>query len=320
MIYLEMSRNKEHGGGTWAFGNCLWAPIRKKGGGKWRFWTKVHEIRKGDLILHLRGITPQANFVGYSIAASDGFQTDRRPPNPGKWNFAEAFYRADLTDFIPFHQPINLTDIFSLRKVELNLYFDANKSRRAKKTNIFFVRQSARLQCLNGAYLSEVNEGLLTALFGAAKEPVRSSTKSSTISIDTGIQISTIFSRLGQARFASEIKELYGNTCCFPGCNISDTRFLVASHIARWSDNEHLRGHMGNGLCLCLLHDKAFEIGLFTLDALYKIYVNPRDRRFDSEIVKELVSHHGECIRLSDVKPMDDALLEHWSRVNIEFE
>jgi hypothetical protein len=318
MIFLEMSRDRDHGGGTWGFGNCLWAPTKKKNGRKWRFWTKVSEVRKGDLVMHLRGIPPNASFVGYSVAANGGFQTGHRPPNPGKWGFAKSFYRVDLTDFVPFHQPINLTNIFSSRRFELTSYFDANKKRGTKKTNIFFVRQSSRLQCLNGAYLSEVDDELFIGLFGTRAEGATSHVGQPIITVETGFQISSVFSRLGQARFAFEIKKLYNSTCCFPGCNISDARFLVASHIARWSDNENLRGHIGNGLCLCLMHDRAFEMGLFTLDQHYQVYINPKEREADSKITKELAVHHGEKIRLSNVKPLDDALLEHWIRVDVE--
>jgi hypothetical protein len=138
MTYLEMSRDEEHGGGTWAFTNCLWAPTKKKAGTQWPFWKKVLEVREGDLVLHLRGVPPNAYFVGYSVAAGDGFQTSRRPPNPGEWGFAEAFYRADLTGFTPFHQPVNLSDVFSSRSAELSSYFDANKKQGTKKL-IFFL-------------------------------------------------------------------------------------------------------------------------------------------------------------------------------------
>jgi predicted restriction endonuclease len=116
----------------------------------------------------------------------------------------------------------------------------------------------------------------------------------------------------------SKVKDLYGNKCCFPGCSVSDVRFLVGSHIARWSDNEKLRGLMGNGLCLCLMHDKAFEVGLFTLDQFYKVFVNPNELGSKSEIVKELISHQGQQIRLAGVLPLEDALLEHWIRTGVE--
>lgn len=79
-----------------------------------------------------------------------------------------------------------------------------------------------------------------------------------------------------------------------------------------------LRDHLGNGLCFCLIHDKAFEVGLFTIDERLAVFVNPRESRSDSTIVQNLVSHQGENIRSARVAPLADALLEHWIRVDID--
>ena len=318
MIYLEMARDETHGGGTWAFPNCVWSPTEKRGGGAWPFWSKVLKVKDGDTVIHLRGIPPKAFFVGYSIASGDGFETSRRPPDPKERDFAERFYRADLSDFTPFHTPINLSEIFSSRRVELEEYFDQNRVRGENKSNIFYVRQYGRLQCLNGAYLSDVDEDLLIALFGTDGPITSPDTGERVVSVETGSQIATVRSRLGQAKFAREVKQLYASRCCFPGCLMSDPRFLVSAHIARWSDNENLRGDLANGLCLCLLHDKAFEIGMFTLDENYRVFVNPKERNGDSPLAKELTSHHGEQISLAEIVPSQDALLEHWIRVDIE--
>ncbi len=318
MIYLEMSRDETHGGGTWSFPNCVWAPTHKKGGGAWPFWSKVFQIREGDTVLHLRGITPNARFVGYSRASGDGFETTRSPPEPKDWEFANSFYRADLADFTPFHQPVNLDAVLSTHRAELEDYFDVNRGSGADKRNIFYVRQSGRLQCLNGAYLSDVDDNLLTALFGADGAITAPETGAIVVSVETGSQIATVRSRLGQAKFSREIKKLYGECCCFPGCGVSDPRFLVASHIARWADNEKLRGELGNGLCFCLVHDKAFELGLFTLDEHFKVFVNRREHRSQSPISRNLLTHHGQQISLSEITPLEDALLEHWIRVDIE--
>jgi hypothetical protein len=67
-----------------------------------------------------------------------------------------------------------------------------------------------------------------------------------------------------------------------------------------------------------LLHDKAFEVGLFTLDEHFAVFVNPRERDPESSIVRCLIKHHGEKIRLSPVAPLSDALLEHWIRTDID--
>ncbi len=318
MIYLEMSRDETHGGGAWGFTNCVWAPTETRNGGSWPFWEKVRQVREGDIIIHLRGVRPNAHFVGYSTASGDGFRSTRRPPDPGEWDYASSFYRADLSSFTQFHQPINLDDIFASRNVQLEDYFDSNRNRGEERANIFFVRQRERLQCLNGAYLSAVDEDLLTALFGADGEIRASETGNIVVTVETGSQILAVRSRLGQSRFSQEIKRIYGHQCCFPGCPVADTRFLIGSHIARWSDNEELRGHLGNGLCLCVLHDKAFELGIYTLDENHRVFINPRERESNSQVVQALRPQHGEQIRLAEVLPLDDALLEHWIRVDID--
>ena len=317
MMYLEMSRDETHGGGTWAFPNCVWAPTEKEGGGRWPFWSKVLDIRVGDIVLHLRGVQPNANFVGYSQAASDGFETSKGPPDPKAWSYSQNFYRADLEEFIPFHNPIKLTDIFSSRREELENYFDTNKLRATQKLNVFFVRQAGRLQCLNGAYLSEVDNELFAILFNSDILQSGIEQTKPPISVATGIQIATVKARLGQSAFAKSIKEIYNYSCCFPGCSVTDSRFLVASHIARWSDNEELRGNLGNGLCFCLMHDKAFELGLFTLDETYSIFMNPKELDKETVIAQELRAQHGNRIKSGKILPLEDALLEHWIRVDI---
>lgn len=266
--------------------------------------------------MHLRGVPPNAKFVGYSTASSDGYQTANRPPILGPWSYAQKFYRADLRDFVPFYEPINLSAVFTSRRQPLEDYFDANKAKDSGKLNVFFVRQSRRLQCLNGAYLSDIDDQLLTALFEASLTP-NAGNKAQFHSVGTSWQLATVKARLGQSLFSKTIKSLYQYQCCFPSCHVSDPRFLVASHIARWSDNEQLRGHLGNALCLCLMHDKAFELGLFTLDEQFRIFVNPKELAHQSLLVLKLHSHQGELIKLSNIPPLGDALLEHWIRVSI---
>lgn len=317
MVYLEMSRDPEHGGGAWAFLSCLWAPTKKANGSSWPYWTKLLQVKRGDTVLHLRGVPPEATFVGYSQASSDGFVTTERPPHPGAWGYSASFFRVDLEGFVPLHTPVNLSAVFSTRRAELAACFDRNKAKSADKLNIFFVRQGGRLQCLNGAYLSDVDASILEALFGSADLPDATAKRSPLYSVETGSQLAIVGVRLGQDLFSKAIRQQYGGRCCFPSCSVADPRFLVASHIARWSENEALRGHLGNGLCLCLMHDKAFELGLFTLDEDFRVFVSPRESMADSAIARELHEQHGQMIRLAPVLPLGDALLEHWSRTNV---
>jgi len=317
MIFLEMSRVDTHGGGTWAFPNCIWSPSKKKNGSEWPFWEKVLDVKEGDVVIHLRGKRPNAYFVGFSLVAGNGFETSKRPPDAGEWSFASSYYRADLRDYTPFHAQINLTTVFIERRSELERFFDKNKTRNQKQ-RIFYVRQAGKLQCLNGAYLSELDDELLIALFGASMLSPQTSQGRPVASVETGTQLRGIQARLGQSKFSEHIKALYDSRCCFPGCNVDDDRFVVAAHIARWSDNEALRGHMGNGLCLCLFHDKAFELGLFTLDEHHRVFVNPKEQSSGSAVVNALVPFNGMEIRRAEITPLDDALLEHWIRCDLD--
>ena len=318
MIYLEMSRDETHGGGTWAFPKCVWAPTKRRDGSSWPFYSKILQINDGDVIIHLRGKKPEAWFVGCSIASGNGFETNSRPPHPGDSDFAERYFRANLTNFTPFDRPVNLLEVFEGKKSELEEYFDRNKVHGLNKANIFYVRQKGRLQCLNGAYLSDVEDELLTILFDYESTIAAPDGYVKIVSVETGTQIATVRSRLGQSKFAGKIKELYCNRCCFPGCSVTDRRFLVASHIARWADNDKLRGELGNGLCFCLLHDKAFESGIFTIDDQFRVFANPKEQNVESPFLRELISCHGQQIRLAKIQPLKDALLEHWDRIGIK--
>lgn len=318
MIYLEMSRDEQHGGGTWGFTNCVWAPTRNRVGRPWAYWENVVKVREGDTIIHLRGKSQKACFIGYSTASGDGFATTQRPPDPGEWGFASQFYRADLTGYTPFYRPISVIALLRERAGLLAPFLGPSKRGESTKRHLFFDKRGGQLHCHQGAYLSRIDDALLTALFGEESGSIKSGLPRTIISVETASQISQIRTRLGQSRFADEIRLLYSSRCCFPDCEITDPRFLVAAHIARWCDNEALRGKLGNGLCFCLLHDKAFEVGLFTLDEHFAIFVNPREDKTQSAIVRDLQSHQGKMIRLSRIKPLAEALVEHWIRVDID--
>lgn len=315
MMYLEMKKDPiTRSGSSWARYKCVWSPS-----GTRAFWSKILQIRKGNVIFHLIGGRPNAEFTGYSIASGKGFETEVRPPDPGEWDSADRFYRADLADTVFFHKTLNLEDVFAERKSELEDYFDRNSAKGARKLNIFYhKKQSGRLDCTQGAYLSDIDDELFTILFSHDAAIPSSSGRAMIVSVETGTQIASVRNRLGQERFAQEIRRLYGNTCCFPGCSIADNRFLVAGHIARWSDNEELRGDLGNGLCFCVLHDRAFEVGLFTLDDQYRVFINPTEQSPASGFLQELFSHHGEKIKTADMPPLINALREHRRRYNID--
>lgn len=78
-----------------------------------------------------------------------------------------------------------------------------------------------------------------------------------------------IKARVNQNFFRSAILASYDNKCCITGILIPE--LLIASHIIPWSKDEINRLNPHNGLCLNLLHDKAFDRGLITITEDYKL-------------------------------------------------
>lgn len=313
-MWVEMSRDEEHGGRDWAFTKCIWAPTYKKSEGKdksWPFWENVNKVKTGDIVFHLRGKGQRAEFVGCSSAKTDGHETLERPPSPGNWAYCRSFYRSFLSDYIKFNKPINLYQLFKERDTDFKKYYE----QKTKPRNIFYTIQSNRLQCLNGGYLSEMDEMLFSIIFDD-NEVFTEQNPSIDLSVPTSVAIKQIKVRVGHARFSANVKNNYNNRCCFPECKISDRNFLVASHIARWADNSKKRGDTSNGLCLCPIHDKAFELGYFALDDNFRICVEKRNDH--SQIFKEYISRYiGMTISKGRVEPDREALAEHRRRNNI---
>ncbi len=51
---------------------------------------------------------------------------------------------------------------------------------------------------------------------------------------------------------------------------------MVAGHISPWARDKKNRLNLANGICLCVLHDRAFETGAIVLDQAQKVILNPR--------------------------------------------
>lgn len=94
--------------------------------------------------------------------------------------------------------------------------------------------------------------------------------------------------RVNQTYFRNSLLENYRGQCCMTGLHIPT--LLIASHIKPWNESDPAeKVAADNGLLLNALHDKAFDIGLITIDdrnGTYKIRVSskvPKDetsRRF----------------------------------------
>ena len=69
--------------------------------------------------------------------------------------------------------------------------------------------------------------------------------------------------RVNQSFFRRAVLSAYHYRCCITGLN--ETGLLNASHIMPWSKNERARLNPHNGLCMNILHHRAFDLGLMTI-------------------------------------------------------
>lgn len=70
--------------------------------------------------------------------------------------------------------------------------------------------------------------------------------------------------RVNQSFFRKTVLVNYDEKCAL--CSLNHISLLVASHIIPWSQNREHRLNPQNGLCLCAIHDKAFDTGLISFD------------------------------------------------------
>jgi putative restriction endonuclease len=102
--------------------------------------------------------------------------------------------------------------------------------------------------------------------------------------------------RVNQNFFRKMILSSYDLTCCITGMNI--TELLVASHIIPWATDSENRMNPRNGLCLNVLHDKAFDIGLISFDENYQMIVSRKIHRVAREKTKLLTDFNGKKIMM----------------------
>ena len=99
---------------------------------------------------------------------------------------------------------------------------------------------------------------------------------------------------------------------------MNEKTFLIAGHIAKWANNKELRGDLTNGICFCLMHDKVFERGLFTLTLDFKIWVYKPLAESSLWARKNLLPFDGIPIKPAHIFLSSKANQEHWMRNNIE--
>lgn len=308
MIWLELRTNNTKYNEGWNLLESVWAPITKSNGVKWPFWGLVGNVIKGDIIFHLTKDSGKKRFLGYSVANTDGYLTYDKPNNIHDWDFSKAFYKVDLIDFKPLYPSVELADFFNKNDVVLRDYFHNKAEKR-----LFYTIQKNKLQCLFGAYFSEFNDIFPSMVVDDYIGKVKGLNIAD--NTNTGVAFREVEQRIGHQIFSDNVKINFNSKCCFPECEVEGRGFLVSGHIARWVDDESLRGHTGNGLCFCLMHDKAFEKGIFTLDENLRIVIVNRDFTSKEWLKKLLLHGENKEIKPRQINPLVEALKLHWKRI-----
>lgn len=87
-------------------------------------------------------------------------------------------------------------------------------------------------------------------------------------------RVSQIKTRTVQSFFRKAVISSYHNQCAV--CSLKHSELLIASHIVPWSKKLESRADPSNGISLCSLHDKAFDLGFVGVSTDYKILVSSK--------------------------------------------
>ena len=109
----------------------------------------------------------------------------------------------------------------------------------------------------------------------------------------------------------SEIVELcYNEKCCITGLSVP--KLLVASHIVPWRVDQSNRLNPRNGLSLSMLHDKAFDLGLITINEDMTVRVSRKEVIKNDFFSSAIQSYDGKPIFLPEkFQPLEEFLSYH---------
>lgn len=116
--------------------------------------------------------------------------------------------------------------------------------------------------------------------------------------------------RVGQEFFRKSVLSAYQYKCCITGLSVP--RLLVASHIVPWKDDKKNRLNPSNGLCLSMLHDKAFDAGFITITDELTVRVSKKyymDN--DTFYLSALLGYDGADIALPEKFQPHKEFLDH---------
>lgn len=130
-----------------------------------------------------------------------------------------------------------------------------------------------------------------------------------------------IKTRLNQSIFRNIVLATYNQRCCITG--IDNPKLLIASHIVPWSKDKKNRLNPMNGLCLNVLHDKAFDSGLLSISPEnYTIVISSelkKNKSISNFIESNFIEFENKQINLPDkFLPLPEFLDFHFENIFIK--
>lgn len=128
-----------------------------------------------------------------------------------------------------------------------------------------------------------------------------------------------IRTRVNQGFFRAAVLAAYGGRCCITGLSILQLR--NASHIVPWAVDVKNRTNPRNGLCLNVIHDRAFDCGLLTVTPEMKVKLSPRLKTNPADGAARMFLRRFEGISISPplrFAPSADFLQYHNRRIFLD--
>lgn len=99
-----------------------------------------------------------------------------------------------------------------------------------------------------------------------------------------------------QQAFRNILLECYQRKCAM--CDIDNERFLRGCHIVPVSMDTKIAAYPKNGICLCVLHDVAFENGFISISNQYEVIVKESFKPTSSVLATAISNLNGKKIRI----------------------
>jgi putative restriction endonuclease len=242
-----------------------------------RIWTRDELVVAFNLYCKLRfGQCHARNPHVVRLASVLG-----RTPN------AVAMKLCNFAAFDPAHQRRGVSGLANVSRGDREIWDEFNS-----KWNQFAVESEMAFQRLLGEHAAELTE---EAEEGSGSEPGPEEQSQARTEAQRMQNV-----RLGQSFFRTTVLASYNDRCCV--CLLPCKALLIASHIVPWAIRPQLRLDPRNGLCLCAMHDKAFDRGLISVDSDFRVAVSRRieDHMPDSILEAMFVEFRNKAIHLPE--------------------